>query len=552
VWLRSQPDRPAAIRFDAPGSRNLFVSPDGRWLAMDDHGSLRIRPTNGEWRRLPGTEGFSDDVIWAEDSSAIGSSSGGRLRTIAPDGSNLTDLAPAPAFHGGTWRGGGKDGTILFADGKRLQTADVRTRKLTDQPLRFDGMSEPQRPVFLPEGDGFVFLVDQGKGRQLFRSSLGSTQMQPLVETTREVAFSRHPHNGKWHMFYRPTDPTSKVSSRILLAAPVDPRTGDLRGDPVTLLDTIGNPGSSKAGFWTSRNGMLAWGASSTSLTIWQLTWFDLEGNVLGRIGERAGLVAMALSPDESKVATLQGFPAPHIWIYDVRTGLGARLSNSPERESNAVWAADGKAIYYLHGTGATRQLARHSLEAGGGRENIAELGPDENLHFDAITPDGRYGLFLESSGVYRLDLHAPEPRKVERILACKSPRQLWVAPDGRSLFFLLPGGLHTISYPPKAGEAPRRLIATSRSGSWFFLSPDGRTLYFQSAARLFAYPLTNDGRLGERKFLFPLAQSTNTASRLSAATRDGKRILAIASDSVEEGLSAHVISDWTALIKGQ
>ena len=149
------------------------------------------------------------------------------------------------------------------------------------------------------------------------------------------------------------------------------------------------------------------------------------------------------------------------------------------------------------------------------------------------------------------MDLQAPEPRKLERILSHEGPRQLWIAPDGRSLFLSLPEGLHTISYPPKAGEAPRRLIETPRPGAWFFLSPDGRTLYLQAAARLYSYPLTSSGRLGERKFLFPLAQSTNSVAHLGAASRDGNRILAIASDSVEEGLSAHVISDWTALIKG-
>jgi serine/threonine-protein kinase len=554
LWVASKPERAATIRFDAAGSRDTSVSPDGRWLVMAHEGALRIRPIGGEWRMLPGTEGYrgSHDVIWSDDSNALGLFTGGRLRTIAADGSNVTDLAAVSDPQGGSWRGGTKEGMVLFADGKQLRTVDVRTRNVTTLPHRFEGVNGPFVPKFLPEGDGFVVVVNQGQGWKLFRTDLAGTQMTPILETPRGVQFARHPHDGKWYMFYREARGAPAGSARVLTAAPVDPRTGELRGETVDLLDTVGNPLGRAPGFSVSSTGILAWGVSSSSVASWEMRWFDLEGNVLGRIGERAGLVSMALSPDESRVATWQGFPTPNIWIYDVRTGLGARLSNSPEGESEPVWAADSKSIYYLYGTAPTRQLVRHSLEAGGGREVILAPAGEETGPLEEVTPDGRYGLARGANGIYRLNLEATAPRKMERIVTCDGPHQVRITPDGRSLFYLLRGGLYSISYPPKAGEEPKKRMVVSANGAWQILSPDGRTIYLQTGGKLLAYAVLADGSLGNRKFLFPLQQSTSRVSRLGAASRDGKRILAIASDSVEEALSAHVISDWTALIKGQ
>ena len=54
---------------------------------------------------------------------------------------------------------------------------------------------------------------------------------------------------------------------------------------------------------------------------------------------------------------------------------------------------------------------------------------------------------------------------------------------------------------------------------------------------------------LGERSLLFHLNHSMRTLANIGAASRDGSRILALATDSVEETL-VQVLTDWTTLVK--
>lgn len=71
----------------------------------------------------------------------------------------------------------------------------------------------------------------------------------------------------------------------------------------------------------------------------------------------------------------------------------------------------------------------------------------------------------------------------------------------------------------------------------------------------LYAYPVlpASEGgiRLGERSLLFRLHYPKRTDSNLGAVSRDGQRILAIATESDEE-TRVQVLSDWSTLLEGQ
>ena len=65
----------------------------------------------------------------------------------------------------------------------------------------------------------------------------------------------------------------------------------------------------------------------ASSLPYWRMRWFDHHGNVVGSLGDQNSYTEVALSPDDTRVATSQGYPVRNVWLFDVRTGTGSRVS---------------------------------------------------------------------------------------------------------------------------------------------------------------------------------------------------------------------------------
>src|SRR5262249_42039550 len=180
------------------------------------------------------------------------------------------------------------------------------------------------------------------------------------------VSFARHPHTRHWHLFWVRDEPGPGFLHRSLRTAPADPRTGALRGEPVRVVDAISNwVGTPYAAFDVASTGLINWRNTTPSLAIWPLRWLDRHGNLVGTIGEPAGHASLALSPDESKLAVLQGFPEQHVWLYNLANGTGARLSSLPGAETPPVWSPDGTAVYYSSETDAGPKLVRQAPSPG-------------------------------------------------------------------------------------------------------------------------------------------------------------------------------------------
>jgi hypothetical protein len=159
------------------------------------------------------------------------------------------------------------------------------------------------------------------------------------------------------------------------------------------------------------------------------------------------------------------------------------------------------------------------------------------------------------ASTIVRLDLSAPpETREPESLFPTSSGSgqfNVRISPDGRSLVVIASGIVYASRFPP-AGD-PLRQVAAFPGAAWAFFSRDGRTLYVISGQALYSHPVitAQDGglRLGERSLLFRLIHPLRTYANLAAASRDGSRLLALATDSMEE-TRVQVLTDWTTLLK--
>ncbi len=529
---------------------------------------LRVRSleTVG-WRLLPGTE-LASEPFWSPDSTALGFFSGGRLRAISIDGTNPRSLAAAPASRGGSWRGGVTDGVILFASASKLQALDLASEKVRELPLRFSESQGPALPVSsAPMATAFVYLASLSDDRiagKLFRSTLSSsaTSGVPVLDTPYGISFARHPSNGRWHIFFVRRDAGTGIANRVLLTAPVDPRTGALAGDPVRLIDAMSNwAGSPFAAFDVSATGIVYWRTTTPALPIWRLRWFDRNGNVSGTVGDAAGFSSLSLSPDEMRLAALQGYPDQHVWLYNLQTGTGARISSLSGSEGNPVWSPDGRSIYYSHHIDAGSRVIQQSAAPGSLPEPLYETSDGQAVSVQDVTPDGRYLILVEyprHSGISRLDLTAPRAlRKLEPVSTSggltSTQTNVRISPDGHTLLAAVGGAVYSSPYPDPAAHLTQ--IAELPSPAWPFFSRDGRLLYLVSGQPLYSFPvvaISGGGiRLGERSLLFKLNHPARSDANLAAASRDGNRLIAIATDETEEA-RVQVLTDWTTLLSKQ
>jgi serine/threonine-protein kinase len=562
LWQHAGPPSVPASRFAIEATPQVVVSPNGKWL-LDAWSPLKLRALDRiAWTSLAGTEGASDP-FWSSDSSAIGFFSGGQLRVMAVGGAAPRAIAPAPGALGGDWRGSIADGTILFATSAGLQTLDLKSGAVRALPIRSTASQTVMDPVFLPEGDGFLFEKESGGKKRLFRSALSSpTEGEPLLDTQWLVRIARHPRTGQWHMFY------IEGVEHTLLARPIDARSGAAAGAPVHVADFISTLAIGRgAGFSVSDNGLIVLRYTTTALPIWRPHWFNRNGNIVGTLGDRDAYTALALAPDGLRVAAVRGFPNAHVWVFN-QNGVASRVSSFAGREQDPVWSPDGRTLYYIASSNDKQEVIRRPLD-GGATESIYQQPGVNTLRLHDITPDGQRLLaaFTDSgaTSIVELDLSTPvAARKLKVVLpAPEGSRIGWVriAPDGKSLFFYAGlntsdgAALYVTKYPVQG--APRRLDLSVPLGSTSaVLSRDGHSLYQVSASpgaeSIVVQAIRSNGseiEAGPRTPLFRVITPTRAAANTAAVSLDGARVLVIATD-LEEEFRTQILTDWTTLIK--
>ena len=100
-----------------------------------------------------------------------------------------------------------------------------------------------------------------------------------------------------------------------------------------------------------------------------QLVWFDREGTELGRVGAPADYGDVSLSPDDMRVAVSvrePGSEAADIWVFDVDSGMGTRLTSDPADDIAPIWSPDGGRILFASSRSGSHDVyQRASSETG-------------------------------------------------------------------------------------------------------------------------------------------------------------------------------------------
>ncbi len=519
-------------------SHNLALDPDGRRLAFvavtDGVERLWLHSLDRDAAEpLAGTEG-ADSPFWSPDGRWLAFFTSTHLWKLRPGAGPPEIICPAEGQNSAAW---GPDDKILFtqffaeSEGLFLVDAAGGTPRLI-VANEFPGPMETRWPVFLPDGEQFLFVAfksrdaEPGSVLYLYAGRLSEESVRLLFRFDSRVGVV------PGHLVY--------VEQRTLLARPFDFQRLRFTGEAIPLGPGVPKTPIGSAPFAVSPAGVLAYGTRSD---ISRLIWRDRSGRELGTIGEPGLYESVTLSPDGSKLAFVTGdFAEQEIWIHDLERDIRSRLTSDHGLESNPVWSPDGSRIVYSrHGPKVERNGMYIRSVAGG---DATWLGTPEGLTWaNDWSRDGEWIAYTEHAG--RSDLWLfPMTGDGPPVARLGTRFDEWgetFSPDGAWLAYGSDESGRSEVYVASATGTDGGMRVSTEGGGGAWWRGDGTELFYTSEEGVVAVPMQyREGELvpGRPEELFP------AEGWLRGVTPDGERFLL--NEPIEPGLTVRVVLNWT------
>ena len=528
------------------GTSSSTLSPDGTQLVFvstdkTERTQLWIRRFDSFTSRpLAGTENALMP-FWSPDSRSIGFYSAGKLKRLEmADGAvqTITDATGVP--RGAAW--GSRD-VIVFSVGTPPQLARVSARggQVTVIPSSY--ATFPRFPFFLPDGRHFLYSARLLKAPPALSISLVLGSDDPGFEP-RSVVDSDS--NGA----FAPPDRLLFARGDRLMQQPFDPDRLQATGEATPVVEQVlYNPGSGRADFSVSANGVLAFRASTNRTN--QFAWFDRTGKLLDTIGSPGNYRAPDLSPD-GRLLAYADVNLRDIWILDLSRNISSRFTSGPGTETVPVWFPDGKRIAYrtdqgglfekdVTGTGTERVLLKENIN-----------GPDQ------VSSDGKWILYFKvtpngNQDVYALPTTGDGPPQVlvQTAFPAVEPQ---FSPDVRWLAYASSENGRNEIYIQAFPSTGRRWQVSSSGGRQPLWRADGKELYFVSDDRRFFAVDVLPSRAGTfefgvPQFLFEMRANVFNTRNSYIPSRDGKRFLVNMLLDADDA-PINIVQHWPATVK--
>jgi Tol biopolymer transport system component/DNA-binding winged helix-turn-helix (wHTH) protein len=381
---------PRGFVLEGAATRQSFaLSPDGGRLAftaMDSSGELSVflRDLNSlEPRLVPGSNG-AHTVFWPPDGRTLYFTATGKLWRASLESEARVLLADSPSFmFSGAWLSSKQMLLDSFRASYLISPAGGPAERLNEIYLW---------PHALPDGQHALYLRwDAKAGRyraHVLRLSDFSTT-RDLMETDSKVLYSPSALTpGAGYLLY--------VRGGTLLALPFDPRSLRVTGEAMPVASRIYSFAKTGAADFSVSGSVLAYqGLTSRS----QLVWVDRTGHEVAMIGPADINVKSArLSPDGQRVATAiydveRG--EQDLWIFEVKTNSGRRLTANAALRDAPVWSPDSKRLAFL--SQADGDPPKIHLRGLGVEETEKEMPAADFQMPTDWSPDGRFVAYVNT-----------------------------------------------------------------------------------------------------------------------------------------------------------
>ncbi|MCA1652431.1 MAG: protein kinase, partial [Acidobacteria bacterium] len=554
------------VEFGGPGSFGL--SPDGRRLAFVGRGSdgivrLWIRTMDSlDVRPLLGSEinELTPPPFWSPDGRFVAFDAGGKLKKLDVSGGLPQTLCDLPSLAvGGSWN---RDGDIIVGN---LAGGLLRVRETggAASPLTALDPSRKEEfhllPTFLPDGRHFVYLRIAPGTPDNGGAYVGTLDATPETQNVRRLmpyvvglTYAAAADSSLGRLLF--------LREGTLMAQPFDAKQLALAGEPVPVAERVGS--FRDGGFFSvSDNGVLVYRGAYTDA---QITWFDRQGSVTGRVSEPGGFRDAALSPDGARAVVSRTNPQDaakaDLWLLDVSRGSGAtRLTLGTGIAEFPIWSTDGQHIVFT----LNHSRLHQKLASGeGDEEEVLQSRGAGIVKATGESPDRRFLLYATVGDIKttRWDLWVhprSDPKPVPFVRTAFDEEQGRFSPDGRWVTYVsnqsgqsevYVRGFATDFSSGSASAGGTTLV--SRGGGtaprWrrdgrdlFYLAPDGKMMAVDvNAGQEFS--------VGTPAALF----QTPPRTVVGDVTADGKRFLLVTPVAPSASVPFTVVLNWTAGLK--
>jgi eukaryotic-like serine/threonine-protein kinase len=469
---------PAQQGFVGAPVNSLALSPDGGMLVYVGHASggagyqlyVRRLGQRAAFQPIPGTESGAYPAF---------SPDGAQLAYMTPDGPRVLRVPFAGAATATVAASVQTLGGLAWLGNAALVMTDLRGGLAR---VTLDGRATTFVRPDTTAGEHNLFPQASLADRRtvLAVASRSNNTVGPLIavdsRTGRRTPVLETAVNAAW---YAEGCLLWTLPSGALQAAPFDPRSLRLTGEPVTLAEGVRQAVGGSGQVAVSEAGSLVYLPEQP----FNLDLVDAAGH-REVVAQGRRFHSPRFSPDGSRLATdflQQG--NRDVWTLDLRQRTLSRLTFENDGH-DPVWSRDGRWVYYVHDAGIWRQRAD-----GGGAADSVYTGNDAQAL--ELTRDGA---IIGASGSGPFDivlLSAATPHTATPLVATPYDEQAaTLSPDGRWLAYSSDEtGRPEIYVRPLAGGG--KVLVSQGGGSEPRWSPDGRALYYRGlkdgAAYLFA-----------------------------------------------------------------
>jgi serine/threonine protein kinase/Tol biopolymer transport system component len=458
------------------------VSPDGRRVAFvgvdKSGGRLFVRDLASlEAILIAGTTG-AKQPFWSPDGNAVAFFANGRLKKTTLEGGEPVDLAAAPDARGGSWS---RSGVIVFqpffrdrglarisANGGDVQPATLLDVTTADTTHKW--------PVFLPDGDHFLYLVlsvdESRRGIYVGRLSQGplrpTTRLFPTVSSVSHVVPEGHD-----------TGFLLSVAGGQIQARPFDGARRTVTGDPRSIGMAAADTSVHYAAMMGVSPRLVAF-ADTVVPAGFQFASVGVDGEQLTLRPDREIAGPPRLSPDGARVTRSVLDPLTgdaDIWVDDLVRGTRVRISTSRDLDLAPVWSPDGHGLAYRSGSWGSSNLSIASAD-GTGVLRVLPCPGEPCLPTD-WSPDGQFVLVNAREDVWSVQINGE--RAAQPLLdAASVQRDARISPDGRRVSYVSHESGRPEVYVLNLTGAQHRVVV-SRGGDQPVWSRSGRELFYVS-----------------------------------------------------------------------
>jgi eukaryotic-like serine/threonine-protein kinase len=373
---------------------NLALSSDGRMLVLverDDASGENMlyfeRLGAAGATRLDGTEGASYP-FWSLDDKNVGFFAKGEMQRVSLSGGPPQVIVPASHGRGGAW---GSRGVIIYAPDTggplwRVDADGSGAAPLTDKAF-FPGEASHRWPEFLPDGNHFLFLSSDfgsktpGVVDGIYVSSLESQSKKLVFPEDSNFSYA----NG--HLYF-------EDEHNNLAAVPFSVSQQKATGNPEIIAENVIFEASVYYGMLGAGGmGTVVYSTNAGTDTS-VLTWVDVSGKELQRVGEKATEANPSISPDGNRAVVDIADPksnAVNVWIEDLVHGAASRFTFDSSEDSTAEWSRDERTIAFRANTdaGAGAIMVKPASGLGAKREIYRTKVQDDILP-NSWSPDNK------------------------------------------------------------------------------------------------------------------------------------------------------------------